>query len=335
LPALLLDFKIERAHGGQSQRRLTGLHAGDAAYGTIVDMNKRSNSRPSWVWAALALQLVLLSLTAYGCVQVLALWSRYAPSGMGAQLAVRVFFPAAMVAVSLIGLWRTRRWGWILALVADGALCTQTLWFLLDYATRAVRNARWLAFNIWEFAALAILLYRPVRDHFLQRNRVPRKATTPLVHAESGVHQAGKLLRILVYFSVAVVAVCVVTAFSLALFMGQKNGGSRGFGLFLLWPYDWLRGIIPFPLDPYFGGSQAWPGAVMAVAAAWGIAWARRHFRTGIHWEDVCRGRTLQFCLLGTKNPTPSVVAGFARWSFHCVDLLRNLSLGLLTVSSN
>jgi hypothetical protein len=107
------------------------------------------------------------------------------------------------------------------------------LWFLLDYATRAVRNARWLAFNIWEFAALAVLLYRPVRDHFLQRNRVPRKATTPLVRAESGVDQAGKLLRILVYFAVAVVTACVVTAFSLALFMGQKNGGSRGFALFL------------------------------------------------------------------------------------------------------
>jgi hypothetical protein len=103
----------------------------------------------------------------------------------------------------------------------------------LDYSTRAVRNARWLAFNIWEFAALAVLLYRPVRDHFLQRNRVPRKATTPLVRAESGVDQAGKLLRILVYFAVAVVAACVVTVFSLAIFMGQKNGGSRGFALFL------------------------------------------------------------------------------------------------------
>ncbi len=158
-----------------------------------MDTKKRLNSRPSWVWAALALQFVLLSLTAYGCVQVLALWSRYAASGMGAQLAVRVFFPAAMVAVSLIGLLRTRGWGWILALVADGALCAQTLWFLLDYA-RAIRNARWLAFNIWEFAALAVLIYRPVRDHFLQRNRVPHKATTPLVRAESGVDQTGKLL---------------------------------------------------------------------------------------------------------------------------------------------
>jgi hypothetical protein len=185
------------------------------------------------VWAALALQLVLLALTAYECVQVLSLWSRYAASGMGAQLAVRVLFPAAMLAVSLIGLWRTRRWGWVLALVADGALCAQTLWFLLDYATRAVRNARWLAFNIWEFAALAVLLYSPVRDHFLQRNRVPRMATTPLVRPESTVGQAGKLLRILVYFTVAVVAACVVTAFSLALFMGQKNGGTRGFALFL------------------------------------------------------------------------------------------------------
>jgi len=151
---------------------------------------------------------------------------------MGAQLAGRVFFPAAMVAVSLIGLWQTRRWGWILALVADAALCAQTLWFLLDYATFAIRNARWLAFNTWEFAALAVLLHRPVRDHFLQRNRVPREATTPLVRAEGGVDQAGKLLRILVYFAIAVVAACVVTAFSLALFMGQKNGGSRGFALF-------------------------------------------------------------------------------------------------------
>jgi hypothetical protein len=196
-------------------------------------MNKRSNSRPPWVWAALAVQFALLSLTAYGCVQALELWSRYAASGTGAQLAVRVFFPAAMVGVSLIGLWRTRRWGWILALVADGALCAQTLWFLLDYATRAVRNARWLAFNIWEFVALAVLLHRPVRDHFLQRSRVPRKATVPLVRTESGVDQAGKLLRILVYFAVAVVAACVVTAFSLAVFMGQKNGGSQGFALFL------------------------------------------------------------------------------------------------------
>jgi hypothetical protein len=103
----------------------------------------------------------------------------------------------------------------------------------LDYGTLAVRNALWLAFNIWKFVALAVLLYRPVRDHFLQRNRVPRKATTPLVRARSGVDQAGKLLRILVYFAVAVVAACVVTAFSVAVFMGQKNGGSRVFALFL------------------------------------------------------------------------------------------------------
>ena len=41
-----------------------------------------------------------------------------------------------------------------------------------------------------------------------------------------------------------------------------------------VWPYDWLLGIIPFHLDPYFGGSQAWPGAFMAVAAAWGIVCA-------------------------------------------------------------
>jgi hypothetical protein len=117
--------------------------------------------------------------------------------------------------------------------------------------------------------------------------------------------------------------------------MGQKNGGSRGFALFLYLGLMTGWAIISSHLDPYFGGSQTWPGAVMAVAAARGIACARPHFRTGIDWKDVWRGGTFQLCLLGTRNPTPSVVADSARWSFHCVDLLRNLSLGLLTVSPN
>ena len=174
------------------------------------------------------MQFVLFSLTAYGCVQVLASWSRYAALGMGTQLVVREFIPAALVTVSLIGLWRTRRWGLILALIVDGAFCAQTLWFLVEFATVA-RNARLLASNLWEFAALAVLLSRPVRGYFLGRNAVPPSAATSLVGAQSGAHQARKPLRILIYFAVAVVATCVFTAFTLALFIGQKSGGGRGF----------------------------------------------------------------------------------------------------------
>jgi hypothetical protein len=101
-------------------------------------------------------------------------------------------------------------------------------------------------------------------DHFLERNRVPRKATTPLVRAESGVDQAGKLLRILVYFAVAIVAACVATAFSLAAFMGQKNGGSRGFALFLYlglmtgWATSFLLILILTLVARKLGPARLW-----------------------------------------------------------------------------
>lgn len=160
------------------------------------------------------------------------LLAAYTASGKAAELVIRVFVPAVMAAASLIGVWRTKRWGWILALITDAALCLQGLWFLLDYARFAIRNTAWLAYDLCEFAALAVLLYRPVRGHFLGQNGGLRKATMPLARV-SRASQAGKPLRILLYFTVAVVASCVATAFSLAIFMGQKNGGSRGFVLFL------------------------------------------------------------------------------------------------------
>jgi len=220
-------FKLARLSIAES-----GLHAGEAKLWTFMDMNTRSSTRPPWVWVALALQCVLVLLTGYGCVQMLAYWPRYAASGKAAELVIRVFVPAVMAAASLIGVWRTKRWGWILALITDAALCLQGLWFLLDYARFAIRNTAWLAYDLCEFAALAVLLYRPVRGHFLGQNGGPRKATLALARV-SRASQAGKPLRILLYFTVAVVASCVATAFSLAIFMGQKNGGSRGFVLFL------------------------------------------------------------------------------------------------------
>ena len=128
-------FKLARLSVAES-----GLHAGEAKLWTFMDMNTRSSTRPPWVWVALALQCVLVLLTGYGCVQMLAFWPRYAASGKAAELVIRVFVPAVMAAASLIGVWRTKRWGWILALITDAALCLQGLWFLLDYARLAIRN---------------------------------------------------------------------------------------------------------------------------------------------------------------------------------------------------
>jgi hypothetical protein len=108
-------------------------------------------------------------------------------------------------------------------------------------------------------------------------------ATTPLVRAESGVDQAGKLLRILVYFAVAVVAACVFTPYSLALFMGQKNAGSRGFALFLYfglmtgWVASFLFILILTLVARKLGPARLWlwlllggllaPGLIFALAS--------------------------------------------------------------------
>lgn len=197
-----------------------------------MDRDTSSSIRPPWVWVALAIHCVLVLLTGYVSVQVLASWPRYAASGKAAELVIRVFVPTVMATVSLVGLWRTKRWGWILALITDVALCLQDLWFLLDYARFAIRHAASLAYNLCEFAALAVLLSRPVQIHFAGRNAGPHNATIPPVPVPRG-SQSGKPLRVLLYFTVAVVATCLATAFSLAIFMGQKNGGSRGFVVFL------------------------------------------------------------------------------------------------------
>jgi hypothetical protein len=207
---------------------------GLAVQETVVDMDMTSRTRPPWVWAALSLQLVLSSLSVYACIQAFLFLSRHTASRMVPPPLFRDFI-AATTTVSLIGLWRTKRWGWGLALIAAGTMCVQFLWFLLDYPTVVIRFPSFLAFNIWQFAALAVLLYRPVREHFVEQRA--RSYTLPLVPTENLQHQTGKPLHWVVYFCVAVVSTCVLTAFSLALFMGQKhpgNGGSRGFALYLV-----------------------------------------------------------------------------------------------------
>jgi hypothetical protein len=172
----------------------------------------------------------------------------------------------------LLGLWRAEPWGWWLAVLADGVLCAQDLWFLLDYGSYAARHPRMLVFDALDFAALTVLLYRPVKNHFLRRNGVQRQVTTtPRRVQTSRVRPALKPQRILIYFAAAIIATCVATAFSLALWMGQKNGGSRGFVLFLY--YGFLIGAPPrfFSLS-----SSPW----------WFASLGRRGYGSGYSWAE-------------------------------------------------
>jgi hypothetical protein len=203
-----------------------------------LQMNTRSSARPSWVWASLALQLVLVLLSAEGFIDALGAWSKYPAQDTRLQLVIFDFIPDTMAAVSLLGLWRAEPWGWWFAVLADGVFCAPALWFLLNYGGFVFRYPRVLVFDVLDVAALTILLYRPVKNHFLGRNGVRRRATTtPGSVQPRRVRRTVKPQRILAYFAGAVTATCVATAFLLAVCMGQKNGGSRGFILFLYYGF--------------------------------------------------------------------------------------------------
>jgi hypothetical protein len=171
-------------------------------------------------------------------IQGFVIWSKYTSPLLNPQLIIRLCARPVLVAISLIGLWRTTRWGWGLALLVDGAMCAQSLWFLLNYESIAL-NPRWVTFwlapNVSEFAALAVLLCRPVRNHFLGRNRAQHRTTMPSGRVQTGgVSKPVKPLRVLAYLAGAVMATCVATAFALALLMGQKGGGGVIFVLTLV-----------------------------------------------------------------------------------------------------
>lgn len=192
------------------------------------NMVATTKPRPATVWTVLSLQTALTAITVYSGLQILAIWSRY--PAVHAQLLAREIIPAVVLAVSLIGLWRDKSWGWVLALAADCTLCAEVLWFLLNYPGLA-RSSRYLAFNILEFAALIVLPYRPVREHFFR----PRPHATEFpVRVHGNASQTRRWVRNVIYFAVAAMVTCVVTAFSLSLFMGPKNGGERGFLLLLV-----------------------------------------------------------------------------------------------------
>jgi hypothetical protein len=225
-------------------------------------MDRRESARPEWVWAALVLQCVVFLTGVWSAGQMLVSWPRYAAYGtqMIPHMA-RSIIEAILLGISLLGLWRSKRWGWLLSLLVDAANCFLYLYYAMGYP-RLLLNLRYLAFNIWEFAAVAVLLHLPVRAYFQGKRDLCVSSAPPGRIPIAEISALQRSFRGLVYFVVAVVATCIVTAFSLTVMMGDKAGGGGGF-LFLL--------IIGFEI----GSAASFLFVVLLTVAARGFGPAR------------------------------------------------------------
>lgn len=163
------------------------------------NMDRSGSARPQWVWAALVLQSVVSLLSVWSAGQMLISWPRYAAYGtqMIPQL-VRSIVEAILLGVSLVGLWRSKRWGWLLGLLVDAAICLLYLYYAMGYP-RLILNPRYLALNIWEFAAFAVLLHLPVRAYFQGKRDLPGPGCLPIAE----INAMQRSFRGLVYFVVA------------------------------------------------------------------------------------------------------------------------------------
>lgn len=208
-------------------------------------INHRGTTRSTWVWVALLLQGMVFLATLWSSLRVLSLWSKFAPQAPLALFRALSLSSVEAVAsgIALAGLWQSKRWGWILGVTADAAMCLFTLSNLVQYSTLLLRNPRWFAFSVWDFAALAVLLHRPVRAYFLGQMDLPQQMTAQGTnYATKGaepreVHWIERGLRVLVYFVAAMCVTCFVTTFSLLLQLGQKAGGVRGFAVMLVFGF--------------------------------------------------------------------------------------------------
>jgi hypothetical protein len=200
-------------------------------------MDRTENTRPEWVWAALVLQCVVFLIGVWSAAQMLRSWPKYAAYGTPMiPYIVRSIVEAILLGISLLGLWRSKRWGWLLSLLVDAAICILYLYSVMGYP-RLLLNPRFLAFNVWEFAAVAVLLHLPVRAYYQRKSDLPVLAA-PGRMPVAEMNALQRSFRGLVYFVVAVAATCIVTAFSLSVWMGDKAGGGRGFLILLVFGFQ-------------------------------------------------------------------------------------------------
>jgi hypothetical protein len=196
------------------------------------------------VWTAIILQfLILYTLTPAFGVFTSSL-SYAANRANSLAVAIRLLMPAGFVAASLLGLWRRRPWGWILAALVDSAMCAQALWPPSEFDLPV----------FWKFAALVVLLQRPVRTHFFgQKSRLG--SATPWPRVAAGASHFAKQInsrstQLSSRMSSRVKRVMVVAIFCFAGFLSA--------GLFISYPawayltkYDnreWIALFLGFPV---------------------------------------------------------------------------------------
>jgi hypothetical protein len=189
---------------------------------------KRTSQSSAWVRAALILQCVILFTSVCGALAVVAAWSRYAAYHVQIiPLVVETVIRTLAIGIGLIGLWRSKWWGWGLCVLINGWSSVETLGSFLQFGIRILHRTPTLAlFFALNMGTLALLLHTPVRRYFLKgisSRVVSDRASQP------NISSAGKFARLLVYFVVVVVVMCVATSFALSMMMGEKLGGSRGF----------------------------------------------------------------------------------------------------------
>jgi hypothetical protein len=208
------------------------VHSGERETG-VLNMDRRGSARPEWVWAALGLQCVVFLISVWSAGQMLVSWPRHASyAAQWIPHIVRSIVEATLLGISLLGLWRSKQWGWLLGVLVDAASCVLYLYYVMGYP-RLLLNPRYLALNIWEIAAFAVLRHQPVRAYFQGKSDLPASTALPVRAPVAEMSALQRSFRGLVYFVVAVASTCIVTAFSLTMMMGDKAGGFRGF-LFLL-----------------------------------------------------------------------------------------------------
>jgi hypothetical protein len=233
----------------------------------------RERVRPEWVWAALVLQCVVLLIGVWSASQMIFLWPKY-PAYAG-----RSIVEAILLAISLIGLWKSKRWGWLLAVLVDAAICLLCLRPMIQFP-RLILNVRLWAFNIWEFAAFVVLIHAPVREFFRSDSKLLLSAAAPRRMPETEGHALGRPFRVLVYFVAIIVATCFVTALALALWLGEKAGGDSGFLFLLLIGFEigsfasFLFGLILTLLARRFGPARLGMWLTAGVLLAPGLVLA-------------------------------------------------------------
>jgi hypothetical protein len=144
------------------------------------------------MWVALTLQF-LIFLSIEPSLRVLTSTSFYATYGTHTlPIAIRLLAPAGLVGVSIFGLWRAQQWGWVLAVLVDGAMCSQVLLTLSKLGNPLLRESTLLDPSTWGFAALVVLLHRPVRAHFFDlKSLLGRAILWP--HVPAGVSHLARL----------------------------------------------------------------------------------------------------------------------------------------------